>query len=379
MRKEEILKKLGKYKKKDFTYKSGNILGSMCTQPLPVAKKAYNMFLETNLGDPALFPGAKKIEEKYIIFIKKLLNAPKNSDGIIVSGGTEGNITAMWLSKKNTGKKEIILPESAHFSFEKISSLMDMKLIPIRLNDKYIVDIEELKEKINKNTAAVVGIAGSTELGTIDPIREIAEICNDHKIFFHVDAAFGGFVIPFLKKIKTGIFDFDFKIPNISTISVDSHKMGCSNIPLGTIIVRDKKWIDNISVKSHCVSSKTQATITGTRSGGPVASAYAVSEYLGYEGYQKIVKKCMKNTEYTEKKILNIGLKPIIKPTMNVIGIRLKKPGLIVDDLSKKGFMVNKIDRISCIRLVLMPHVKKQNIDSFIPIFEKICIKHGEI
>ena len=107
---EIIFKELNKYRNLDFTFASGQILGSMCTQPHPIAKEAYFKFLETNLGDPELFPGTKTIENKLIAFISDLLNAPKNSAGQIVSGGTEGNINAMWLAKRLTNKKEIIVP-----------------------------------------------------------------------------------------------------------------------------------------------------------------------------------------------------------------------------------------------------------------------------
>ena len=115
----KIFEELDKFGERDFTFASGRIIGSMCTQPHPIAKKAYMKFLETNLGDPELFPGTKEIESKLISFISNLLNVPKNSGGQIVSGGTEGNITAMWIAKQLTGKKEIIIPESAHFSFQK--------------------------------------------------------------------------------------------------------------------------------------------------------------------------------------------------------------------------------------------------------------------
>ncbi len=76
----KILKQLKNYKDKDFTFSSGHILGSMCTQPHPIAKKAYLEFLETNLGDPELFPGTRNIESKYLSFVSNLLNAPKNSN-----------------------------------------------------------------------------------------------------------------------------------------------------------------------------------------------------------------------------------------------------------------------------------------------------------
>ena len=133
----DILKELDSFKIRDYSFSNGHILGSMCTQPHPIAKETYMSFLETNLGDPELFPGTKEIELKLISFIKNLLNAPKTAVGLISSGGTESNITAIWLAKKLTKKRQIIIPGSAHFSFEKIASIMDIKLITIPLNKEY--------------------------------------------------------------------------------------------------------------------------------------------------------------------------------------------------------------------------------------------------
>jgi tyrosine decarboxylase/aspartate 1-decarboxylase len=376
---KNIIKELEDFQKKDFTFSSGHILGSMCTQSHKIAKKVYLKFLETNLGDPELFRGTKQIEEKFISFISNLLNAPQTSVGLITSGGTESNIIAIWLAKEITGKKEIIIPKSAHFSFKKIESLMNIKLISIPLDKTYCMDISNIKKKINNNTAAVVGIAGSTELGTIDPIKELSDICIDEKIFLHVDAAFGGFVIPFLKSLGYKVRDFDFILKGVNSISIDTHKMGCAAIPLGTLLVKKEKWLEKISVKTHYVSGKKQTGILATRSGGPVAAAYAVTKYLGKSGYKNIVKQCMDTTKYTEERIKNIGLKLIIKPTMNVLGIKLKSPEKVVKQLSNLGWRVNKMDRLSSIRIVLMPHVTKEIIDDFIPILKRVCKECGEL
>jgi tyrosine decarboxylase/aspartate 1-decarboxylase len=232
---------------------------------------------------------------------------------------------------------------------------------------------------IHKETAAVIGIAGSTELGTIDPIPELSDICSDEHIFLHVDAAFGGFVVPFLKELHYMVPDFDFQLKGVSTISIDSHKMGYSAIPLGTLMIRQKNWLESISVESPYINSEKQAGILGTRSGAPVAAAYAVAQYLGYEGYKQVVKSCMDMTRYTEKRTTELGLSLVTKPTMNVLGIQLKKPGQIVKKLSEHGWRVNKIERLSCIRLVLMPQITKQIIDEFIPVLKKTCKEVGEI
>jgi tyrosine decarboxylase/aspartate 1-decarboxylase len=338
----------------------------MCTQPHNIAKEAYLKFLETNLGDPELFPGTKEIEIKLTIFISDLLNAPKTATGLIGSGGTESNITAIWLAKNLSGKKEVIIPESAHFSFKKIASLMDIKLVTIPLNKDFCIDITKVKEKINKNTIAIVGIAGSTELGTIDAIPDLSKICLDENIFLHIDAAFGGYVIPFLKELGYDATDFDFSLKGVSSISIDAHKMGASAIPLGTLIIRDKKWLDKISVETPYISQKRQTGLLATRSGGPIAAAYAVAKYLGRKGYKDLVKGCMNTTKYTVNKINDLGLSLVVKPSMNVLGIKLKNPLKVVIKLKELGWRVNKMDRLSAIRIVLMPHVTKEIIDNFI-------------
>ncbi|KYK33707.1 MAG: tyrosine decarboxylase MnfA, partial [Thermoplasmatales archaeon SG8-52-3] len=363
----KILEELENYYNKDFTFSSGKILGSMCTQSHFIAKKAYLKFLETNLGDPELFPGTREMEKKLLSFFIELLNAPKSSNGLITSGGTESNITAIWIAKKLTGKNEIIVPESAHFSFEKIGSLMDIKLVYAPLNKNYVLEISELRKIISKNTAAIIGIAGSTELGTIDPVEKLSELCIEKKIFLHIDAAFGGFVIPFLKAMVNDIPDFDFKLKGVSSISIDAHKMGYSAIPLGAIILRKKEWLDKISVSTPYISINKQAGLLATRSGGPVAAAYAVSKYLGKEGYKNLIRKCMSITKYTERRVQNIGLNLIIEPTMNVLGIKLKNPSKVVKKLSDFGWKVNKMERLSAIRIVLMPQITKKIIDDFIP------------
>jgi tyrosine decarboxylase/aspartate 1-decarboxylase len=378
-KKQKIFKELIGLRQRDFSFSSGHILGSMCTIPHPFAKTVYLQFLETNLGDPELCPGTKEIESRFLSFIGKLLHAPQRSAGQIVSGGTEGNITAMWIAKQLSGKKEILLPTSAHFSFQKIASLMGMKLVEIPVTNSYVMDVSKLKKKIRMNPAAVVGLAGSTELGTIDPIPELAEICSDEQVFFHVDAAFGGFVIPFLKELGYMVPDFDFRLKGVCSISIDSHKMGYTAIPLGTLVIRKKQWLGSISVDSPYISSEKQSGILGTRSGAPVAAAYAVAQYLGHSGYKHMVESCMDVMFYTKKRIEELGLNLVMHPTMNVIGVRFKRPGVIVKKLSEQGWRVNKIERLSCIRLVFMPQITKHIIDEFIPDLQRTCREVGEV
>jgi len=92
-----------------------------------------------------------------------------------------------------------------------------------------------------------------------------------------------------------------------------------------------------------------------------------------------LVKKCMDNTHHAVNRITKIGLPLVVKPTMNVLGVKLKKPSRVVKKLTEYGWKVNKVDGLSCIRIVLMPHVTKEVIDEFIPDLEKTCKELGEL
>src|SRR5438445_784215 len=102
----------------DLHFRDGRILGSMCTEPLPIARRAHSMFLEANLGNPGYYKGTWRLERETLRILADLLHG-KNLGGFTVSGATEGNITALWMARNTTRQKEIVAGETAHFSVRK--------------------------------------------------------------------------------------------------------------------------------------------------------------------------------------------------------------------------------------------------------------------
>ncbi|MBS7247144.1 MAG: tyrosine decarboxylase MfnA [Candidatus Jordarchaeales archaeon] len=370
---KEVLRELEERLVSDMSYHSGRILGSMCTLPHPLARKIFSRYLEKNLGDPGLFPATFQLEREVISMLGELLGN-SNASGIITSGGTEANISAMRIarnvSRKNGRKgKTIIVPESAHASFDKAADLLDVKIIKARLDEEYRVDVDDVQEKVTSDTFAIVGIAGTTALGTVDPIEALSDIAEDKGIYLHVDAAFGGFVLPFLEKAGFRVPSFDFRNEGVCSITVDPHKMGMAPIPAGGLLLRDEKlFIENSFEIPYLAGGKyNHPIILGTRSGATVIATWALLNHLGVEGYTKIVKRCMRNTRILERGIQKIdGLRLPVKPTMNIIGILSD----IVDvckldlELRKKGWALGKFPEF--LRIVVMPHVKKRHIIEFL-------------
>jgi len=303
--------------------------------------------------------------------IADLLHAPLHYGGLFLSGGTESNLTALYIARSLSRKKEIIIPQSAHFSLQKAASILQLKLRSVSTK-KHQMDITKIPQLVNKNTAGVVAVAGTTGLGIIDPIPDIADFCQDEKLFFHVDAAFGGYIIPFLQRQGYTVPQCDFTLPGVSSISLDPHKMGCSIIPSGILMIRKKKWLDTISVETPYISAKKQASLSGTRPGASVAATYAVMRHLGQEGYMKIAKRCIELTTYTKKILKKTGFTLITDPPLNILGIQVTNPYQVSQKLKKKGWSISYNAQLHCLRLVIMPHIKKRLIDQFITDLQEV-------
>ena len=379
MDKQDILDELEEIHKLDSDYAEGRILGSMCTEAHPFAKEVYCKFLDTNLGDPGLFKGTKSIENKVVKSIGEMLSLD-NAYGNIVTGGTEANIMAIRAARNHARKYkgitdgEIIIPDSAHFSFKKVADMLNLKIVEAKLDENYKIDVESLKDVISDNTVAIVAIAGTTELGLIDPIEEISEIAFENNIYFHVDAAFGGFSIPFLRQAGYDLPVFDFSLDGVCSITVDPHKMGLAPIPAGGIIFRKEEYLDVMAVDSPYLTVKTQSTIVGTRLGASSAATYAIMKYFGKEGYLKLAQGMMNNTHFLAENLKKIGYEIICEPELNIVAFN--HPTMETNELALKleelGWKVSVSKCPIAIRIVLMNHIKKSHLEELLEDLKEI-------
>ena len=376
---DEIFKQLDKFQAMDCKYSDGRILGSMCTEAHPIAKEAFFKFIDSNLGDPGLFKGTKLLEDKVLQMIGSFLSI-ENPVGHMVTGGIEANIMAIRaarnIARDSKGIKdgEFIVPKSAHFSFKKAADMLDLKLIRVDLDENYRINPKCVEENINENTVAIVGIAGTTELGMIDPIEDLSKIAIQNDIHLHVDAAFGGFSIPFLKENGYDLPNFDFSLEGVKSITVDPHKMGLAPIPAGGILFRDQSYLDAMSVDSPYLTIKNQSTIVGTRLGASSAATFAIMKYFGKEGYFNNAKLAMEKTEFLAENLKDLGYELVVEPKMNIVAFN--HPKLETNELAQ--LLEEKNWKISCssypkaIRVILMNHIKKEHLIELLGDLEEI-------
>ncbi len=366
---EELVRKsLAEAAQEDLSYSHGRIFGSMYTTPHEKALEGHKMFLEANLGNPGLFPGTAKLEREVISILAGLMHH-HGADGYITSGGTESNITALWIARKlANGNLDVMVPRSAHFSVFKAIDLLGMNRVDIDLDSEFRMDLTDLENKLSKHqTAAVVAVAGTTELGVVDPIEKIGEMLDGTRIYLHVDAAFGGFVLPFMDKPAP---PFDFSVKQVSSITLDPHKMGLSTPPAGGFLVRKPSWLDLTAFSSPYLTQEKALSLLGTRASASVASCWAVLRSLGHVGYVEVVSECMDKTRYLAKRLGEEGFDLVMEPLMNIVAIRtgkrLSSPAEVCKHMATRGWNLSMSVHPKALRMVVMPHINRINIDELI-------------
>jgi tyrosine decarboxylase/aspartate 1-decarboxylase len=332
------------------------VLTSMCTRPHPKAREAAERFLATNPGDPGTYQTVADLESEAVERLGAIAGLAEPA-GYITSGGTESNIQAVRIARNrgNTDTPNVVAPKSAHFSFRKAAELLGVELRTAPTTD-HRADIEAMTELIDSDTVAVVGVAGSTEYGVVDPIPALADLAEDAGALCHVDAAWGGFYLPFTDH------QWHFGHAGIDTLTIDPHKAGRAAVPAGGLLARSSSLFDDLTIDTPYLESTSQITLTGTRSGAGVASAVAAMDALWPIGYREQYERAMDNAEWLADALDSRG-HDVFGPELPLVTADLSVP--MTDELRERGWRVSKTGSGE-LRIVCMPHVTRSMLRSFV-------------
>ncbi len=359
----QLAARLRQARKEDWDYRRGTIFGSMCTQPMEEAVRAARPFVTANLGNPGLCPGTARLEEELVRWLLELFHGPRfGAGGSIVTGGTEANLTALWVARNVSGGTEVALPRSAHFSFVKALDLLSLKPRWIPVDSKGRSIPHKAARAITRKTAAVIAVAGSTELGAVDPVEELSELALEAGVHLHVDAAFGGFVLPFLKEAGREYLPFDFSLEGVSSLAVDPHKLGGAPVPSGALLFREVKEAGSISVDSPYLSSPAVTALLGTRPSANVAATFAALARMGRSGHIRTLRQVLALTQRIADEGQRMGLELVTDPMINIVAFRHRNPAGVQAEMLRKGWDVSAIREPGSLRFVVMPHVTEESV-----------------
>ena len=344
------------------------VLSSMCTEPHPAARAAAERFLATNPGDPATYPTVAELERRAIEHLGTVVGLDEPA-GYIATGGTEANIQAVRIARNRsvTGTPNVVVPESAHFSFEKAADLLEIELRIAPTDADGRADVAAVRRFVDDRTALVVGVAGSTEYGRVDPIPDLAAAAADVDAHVHVDAAWGGFLLPFTDH------DWGFADAPIDTMTVDPHKMGRAAVPAGGLLVREAELLDALAVDTPYLESRSQATLTGTRSGAGVASTVAAFEALWPDGYREQYETATTLAAWFAEQLRGHGY-AVVEPELPIVAADLSLETF--EALRERGWRISRTGAGE-LRVVCMPHLTRDVLERFLADLDRIAPVSG--
>jgi sphinganine-1-phosphate aldolase len=352
--KQEILGTLQAFKSRDMDWKAGKVFCYVYNpgeDPAEVTREAYMEFLTENGLDPTVFPSMLKLETDVVRMTINLLRGDANAVGHLTSGGTESIMLAVKTArdkaraeKPHIKEPEMVLPKTAHAAFHKAAHYLSVKPVVVDIDPQtFKVRAEDMEKAVTENTILLVASAPSYSQGVIDPIAGIGAIAQKHNLLFHVDACVGGLHLSFMRKMGDEIHDFDFTVPGVTSISTDLHKYGYAAKGCSVIMYRSReiRKYQIFACTDTTAYTLINPTMLSTKSGGPYAGAWAVLNFLGEEGYTRIIKTVQ---DATQKLMDGINAIPELhvlgEPAMSMFSFASDALNVyqLADEMGKRGW-----------------------------------------
>lgn len=270
-----------------------------------VAERAARLFLHENALNTKAFPSLAAIQADVVGWTGSLLNAPPEAAGFMTSGGTDSILCAVLAARERGAKErgitapEMVLAESAHAAFHKAAHMFGVKAVKTRVRPGWTADPDAMRAALTPNTVLVVGSAPQYPQGVVDDIPAIAALAAGAGASCHVDACMGGFVLPFAERLGRPVPPWDFRVPGVTSISADVHKLGYAPKGASVVLYRTKalRAYQTFLFDDWLGGFYGSPGLQGTRSGLPMAAAWAVMRHLGVEGYLKLTEATLANAD----------------------------------------------------------------------------------
>jgi sphinganine-1-phosphate aldolase len=299
MNPEEVLALLDTKHAGDVQWRAGrsfSLAYSAGDEAIDLAKEAYARFSSENMLNLDAFPSLRQMQADVMSIVGALLGGGDDTVGVFTSGGTESILTAVhgaknWGRAKGISNPELVLPTTAHAAFSKACAYFDVTAIRVPVGPDFRADPAALDASITDNTVMIVASTPAYPQGVIDPISAVSDIALARGILFHVDACMG-FTLPWLEQLgelEPGTV-WNFVAPGVTSMSCDMHKFGYAAKGSSVLLHRDK------AIRKHQFFMTADwlgglygsPALLGTRSGGGLASTWAMLHYLGAEGYRRV-------------------------------------------------------------------------------------------
>ncbi|MBI4935376.1 MAG: aspartate aminotransferase family protein [Actinobacteria bacterium] len=282
---------------------SGRVSGSIYSgdhEHYAFLAEVFEKFAHANVIQRDMYPSATKMESEIVAMTAELLHGNAVGDdrdcgGTVTSGGTESLLTAMLVYRevgraKGITAPEVVIPVTGHPAMFKAFQYFGIIPVVAPVFEDGKADVAWMRDHIGPNTVALVGSAGSYPHGVIDPIGELGALALEHDLGLHVDACLGGFILAWAEPCGVPVTPFDFSVPGVSSMSIDTHKYGFGFKGSSVVLFKPHTLRRHHYFVLNGWPGGVYGSpgIAGSRSGGIIASTWAAMLSLGKAGYMAI-------------------------------------------------------------------------------------------
>ncbi|RLB38251.1 MAG: aspartate aminotransferase family protein [Deltaproteobacteria bacterium] len=351
-----LFERLETYRERDVDWRSGRVFGYVFdpgAEAMEVGKEAYAMFLTENGLDFTSFPSLMSLENDLVGMARAHLGGDEAVVGNFTSGGTESIILAVKTARDyaratrpQVGEPEMILPVTAHAAFHKAAHYLGVKVVQTGVNpNSFRADVAEMRRAVGPRTILLVGSAPSYTHGVVDPIEQMGALAWEKGILLHVDACMGGFLLPYLRRLGEPVPPFDLSVPGVTSISMDLHKYAYTPKGASIILYRDKELRRHQIFACSRWTGYTMVnnTIQSSKSGGPMAAAWAVLQFIGDEGYLELARRKLEAVRHVAEGIEAIpDLSLLTRPDMPLVAFSSETLDVfhLIDEMNGRGWYI---------------------------------------
>ncbi|QIG44530.1 aspartate aminotransferase family protein [Nocardioides anomalus] len=334
MTQPDPLERLRALQAHDLPVHGGRTLAYVYDSGLPevdrVGREAVAAYAGSNGLDPTAFPSLLQMENELVGFALDLLDGPGTAVGTVTSGGTESVLLAVQAARDahpDVVEPRMVLPATAHAAFHKAAHYFGVEPVLVPVGDSYAADVAATARAVDEardRTVLVVASAPSYAHGVVDPVTELAALAAARGIRCHVDACIGGWVLPYAARLGRAVPPWTFAVEGVTSISVDLHKYGYA--PKGTSLLlhrtpelRRPQLFASAAWPGYTMLN---STMQSTKSGGPLAGAWAVVESLGDTGYELLSREVFRAVDAIVAGTTDIdGLDLLVSPQSTLIAL----------------------------------------------------------
>ncbi len=364
----------------DSAYHEGRISGSIYSGDeahYAFLNEVFGHYSHANVLQRDMYPSATRFEGEIIAMTADMLHAPEPC-GVLTSGGTESLMNPLlvyreWGRLRGITQPNIVLPVTAHPALDKGAHYFGIELRKAAVTDQFIADMDSVRSLVDDKTVALVGSAGTYPHGLIDPIDALSALAIERGINLHVDGCLGGFILAWGEELGYPVPTFDFRLPGVTSISADTHKYGFGLKGSSVLLYRnsDLRRLQYFIVPDWPGGLYTSPGMSGSRSGGIIAAAWAAMVTLGREGYSAIAAEIFRTAAELRLVIESQGdLRVLGDPFFNVAFTTTEQSGLDIfqvnDFLASRRWRLNGLQRPAAVHFcITRPNTQPGVIDRF--------------